>query len=398
MGVPSLVRRNSSDALGAIPGIDREARRGQQPFLILAANTPWVYALGEALAEQDPVRCIRFYDWLNYRRLKPRWPTQPPPMLDRTMWVMPPGYAGSFEIAVRPFMRRLIDRWYKASISAAGRDPYVICPFPYLAPWLRNVPADRLIYYNLDEYTLYDPSRTERIRTQEDELITRAFCVLCLARYQVDALRARHPKLTEKIIHFPLGVQQSYILSDVAVAPVANTVGYVGNLGDRVDWTLVAEVVDRCPQATFIFVGAIDTGTQQLQWQRTRTCVLSRPNVRHVGEVAQADVGQYYWSFAVSWMPYDLRHPFNLASCPTKIMDGLASGRPLISTAIPEVELYPNLIHIARSTDEAINLITGFLMGGTTYDIKKQLDFAGNQSWLHRAAELRQLLDDRHPH
>src|ERR1700733_11263519 len=219
MGALLVTRRDSSNAPG-VSHMEREAGHGEQPFLILAANTPWVYALGEALAEQGPVHCIRFYDWLNYRRLKPRWPTQFPSMLDRTMWVMPPGYAGSFEIVVRPFMRRLIDGWYRASISAAGRGPYVICPFPYLAPWLRNVPADRLIYYNLDEYTLYDPSRTERIRTQEDELITRAYCVLCLARYQVDALQARHPTMARKIVHFPLGVQQSNILSDVSIAPV----------------------------------------------------------------------------------------------------------------------------------------------------------------------------------
>jgi hypothetical protein len=295
-------------------------------------------------------------------------------------------------------MRWLIDGWYKASVSAAGRDPYVICPFPYLAPWLRYVPDDRLIYYNLDEYTLYDPSRSERIRSQEDELITRASCVLCLARYQVEALQARHPALAEKIVHFPLGAQPSYILSDTSIAPVANTVGYVGNLSDRVDWTLVAEVADRCPQATFIFVGSLDTGVQRLNWQKTRAYVFSRPNVRHVGEVAQANVGQHYWSFAASWMPYDICHPFNLASCPTKIMDGLASGRPFISTAIPEAELYPNMIHIARSADEAINLIAGILMGRTVHDTRKQLDFARQHTWLHRAAELRRLLKYRRPY
>ncbi len=364
-------------------------RPEEQRFLVLAANTAWVYALAEGLAEQTPVHCVRFYDWSNYRRLRPRWPLKSQAQLDRTMWVMPPGYAGSLEFAARPFMRKLIRSWYDAA------EPYVICPFPYLAPWLRKIPSERLIYYNLDEYTLYNPSRSKRIRAQEDELVERASVVLCLAQYQVDVLRARHCGIAEKIVHFPLGVEPSYLLPDTSVAPVPNTVGYVGNLGDRVDWAFVADIVANCANAHFIFVGPIEEDPGQLPWQKLRADVLSRPNVRHLGEVAQTDVCHYYWSFAVNWMPYDTLHPFNLASCPTKIMDGLASGRPFISTAVPEALLYPGLIHIARSPDEAKRIIDTNLLGNARHDTRKQLEFASGQTWSHRASELRRLLKDR---
>ena len=112
-------------------------------FLVLAANTPWVYSLSEALAERDAVFCTRMYDWLNYRRLRPAWPSRiSPAKLKRTMRIFPPGYAGALEAVARPFMRQLIARWRKGAGVGAGRNPFVICPYPYLVPWLRDVPDE----------------------------------------------------------------------------------------------------------------------------------------------------------------------------------------------------------------------------------------------------------------
>ena len=81
-------------------------------------------------------------------------------------------------------------------------------------------------------------------------------------------------------------------------------------------------------------------------WQRERAAALTLENVHYIGSIPQDEVGKHYWNFAVNWMPYDTRHAFNLASCPTKIMDGLASGRPLLTTAVPECRLYPDWITI----------------------------------------------------
>jgi glycosyltransferase involved in cell wall biosynthesis len=288
----------------------------------------------------------------------------------------------------------MINDWFGASALAAGRYPFVICPYPYLAPWLRDIPNEKIVYYNLDEYTLYNPSRAKLIRVQEDNLVSRSALVLCLAQHQVAALRKRHPEKAESIVHFPLGVDEAYILPDPKLVATANIVGYIGNLTDRVDWRFVAEVAERSPQAVFVFVGELVAGEdgRDKRWRDMRAEVLSRPNVRHYGLVDQQEVAPLYWSFAVNWMPYDVPHPFNVASCPTKIMDSIAAGRPFISTAIPEVELYPDQIWIARSAREAAELISGFLGGSLAHDMVGQLAFARNNTWRHRATELRRLL------
>lgn len=369
---------------------------GQLSFLFLSASTPWVYALAEALAKNHPTHTTYFYDWLTYHRLRPTWSnTIPPALLKRSMHVLPPGYAGQYEWLFRPYLQGQIQRWCQQLRKNTGEHPWVVAPYPYLAPWVRRVPSERLIYYNLDDYVLYQPSRKARILELEDELIERATLTLCLSQLQVDALQERHPHKADRIRHYPLGVVESYLNPQPERSPEPMTVGYIGNLIERVDWRLVYQVAQACPDITFVFVGGLDGfagGSNKKDWQTERGAVLALPNVRHVGKVPQDQVTQYYWSFAVNWIPYTVTHPFNQAACPTKIMDGIASGRPVLSTDIPECRLYPEWITIFHSVEEAILRLRKQLALEETPEARekclKQLEVARQHTWQIRACTL----------
>lgn len=373
---------------------------GKLSFLFLSASTPWVYALAEALAKQHPTHATYFYDWLNYYRLRPTWPTIATPiLLQRSMYVFPPGYAGQYEFLFRPYLQRQIQHWCHQLQKLAGEHPWVISPYPYLAPWVRKVPSERLIYYNLDDYTLYQPSRKARILELEAELVERAALTLCLSQFQVEALRQRYSHKANCIRHYPLGVVKSYLNPQPERSPKPKTVGYIGNLIERVDWQLVYQVAQACPDITFFFIGGLDGfagHTTGQTWQRDRDDVLALPNVRHIGKVVQAEVAQYYWSFAINWIPYTITHPFNQASCPTKIMDGIASGRPVLSTDVPECRLYPNWIDIFYSVEEAIRLIRNQLTfiesTESHHKSSKQIEFARQHTWSIRSQTLQNWL------
>ncbi len=366
---------------------------GQLSFLFLSANTPWVYALAEALAKFYPTHATRFYDWLTYRRLSPTWPNATPPsLLTKSMQVLPPGYAGRLERLFRPYLQRQIQRWCHQLQKTSGEHPWVVAPYPYLAPWVRNVPQERLIYYNLDDYVLYQPDRKQRTLELEGELIERATITLCLSQFQVETFQKRYPKKAECIHHYPLGVVDSYLNPQPEKPPEPMTVGYVGNLIDRMDWRLIYQVAQACPDITFVFVGGLDDnacGFSGSDWQLDREVVLALPNVRHIGQVPQAQVAQYYWSFAVNWIPYTVTHPFNQAACPTKIMDGIASVRSILSTDIPECRLYPEWITIFHSPSEAIAHIHTQLAVAEKPEADekrlKQLEFARQNTWSIRA-------------
>ncbi len=74
----------------------------------------------------------------------------------------------------------------------------------------------------------------------------------------------------------------------------------------------------------------------------------SKPNVHKIGWRPQAEFPGYYQSFDVILIPYAQNNAFNQACSPTKIMDGLGSGRPIVATAIPECRLYSRLFDVAE--------------------------------------------------
>ncbi len=366
-------------------------------FLFLATYFPGGYALAEALAERHATYTIGFYDWLNYCRIRPTWPSvTPPSLLKRSRCVLPSGYAGQLERLFRPYLQRKIQRWCCQLEKTSGEHPWVVATYPYLAPWVRNVPQERLIYYNIDDYVLYRPSRKQRILQQEQELIQRAALTLCLSRFQVESFQKRYPQQAERIHHYPLGVIDSYLNPQPEKAPEPMTVGYVGNLSKRVDWRLIYQVAQACPEITFVFVGGLEGNAGGVQdWQADREAVLRLSNVRHIGKVPQAIVAQYYWSFAMNWIPYAVTDPFNQASCPTKIMDGIASVRPILSTDIPECRLYPEWITLFHSALDAIAQLHKLLAVGEQPGREKrlkQLELARQHTWSIRAQTLENLL------
>ncbi len=369
-------------------------------FLFLATYFPGGYALAEALAERYATHTVCFHDWLNYRRLRPTWPNATPPsLLQRSRCVLPPGYAGQMERLFRPYLQREIQRWCRQLEKTSSEHPWVVATYPYLAPWVSNVPGERLIYYNIDDYVLYRPSRKQRVLEQEEELIERAALTLCLSRFQVKTFQKRYPNKAKHIHHYPLGVIDSYLNLQPEKSPEPMTVGYVGNLTQRVDWRLIYQVAQACAEITFVLVGGLDSNACRISgqdWQADRDAVLALPNVRHVAKVPQAQVANYYWSFAVNWIPYAVTAPFNQASCPTKIMDGIASGRPILSTDLPECRLYPEWITIFHSAAEAIAQLRRQLTMTEKLEAHekslKQVEFAQQHTWSIRAHTLENLL------
>jgi glycosyltransferase involved in cell wall biosynthesis len=334
------------------------------------------------------VHAVRFNDWRTYWLNQPSWPDEEPSgALTRTHRVLPSGYAGRLEWLARPFMTQMINRWRRQLREESGAEPVVVAPYPYLAPWVRDVPGNRLVYYNLDEYTLYQPERAEWIREREAELVERAVRTICLSQHQVQALQDRYPARANRIEHFPLGVLEGFLNPAPEQGAESNTVGYVGNLTDRVDWAFVRAVAERCTNLRFVFAGSIEeveTGGDKTDWRTQREAAFRLPNVEHLGRIPQADVTDLYWNAAVNWIPYDPEHPFNKASCPTKIMDAIAGGRPVVSTPVPECTLYPEWVSIAESPAEAADQLRRSVRD-PDHDARAQVAFARQHTWQKRA-------------
>jgi glycosyltransferase involved in cell wall biosynthesis len=73
---------------------------------------------------------------------------------------------------------------------------------------------------------------------------------------------------------------------------------------------------------------------------------------------------------------------------PNKFFEYMASGVPIVTTALPELEKYSENIGYAKNHDEFIKYLSIFLNGNEKVDINEYKKMAFLNSWIVRAEEI----------
>jgi hypothetical protein len=172
----------------------------------------------------------------------------------------------------------------------------------------------------------------------------------------------------------------------------------VGSLEDRIDWDLIAQIADAFPQGSVVLLGRPPASAPRQAWYRAYTRATARANVHLLGWKDQARIGPYTAAFDVCLIPYASEHPFNRVACPTKVMDYMATSRPVVSTALPECRLYHDLFDIADTREQFISAIRR-LLDRQSDDGRAALRWhrARNSTWERTSARLLEMLTDQFP-
>ena len=270
--------------------------------------------------------------------------------------VLPPGWMKRYpKLGMRP-IARAVARWRRR--EAADAPLALVMTYPHYLYLRDALRPDLSLYYNLDDYTLYWPGRADEVAALERRIVRESDVTVCVARQRRDELAAAVPEAADRILHIPHGAPDFMIAPTpehrLAEAPddlkrlPRPWLGYIGSLEDRLDWPLLAALAGSRPDAALVLIGRLppDTGAG---WEDERRRVLARPNVHHFGWRSQAEIGRYYRAFDVCLIPYRTDHPFNIACCPTKILDSMGGGRSIVATDLPECRLYTHLFPVAAS-------------------------------------------------
>ena len=125
--------------------------------------------------------------------------------------------------------------------------------------------------------------------------------------------------------------------------PVA---GFVGVLDERLDTALVEEVAGLLPDWEFRLVGPVADA-------KVDPAMLPRlPNITYLGQQEYEDLPAVLAGLDVALMPFALNEATRSIS-PTKTLEYLAAGLPVVSTPIPDVVAdFGGLVRIAARPDE----------------------------------------------
>jgi len=225
---------------------------------------------------------------------------------------------------------------------------------PHHLHFLKLFKEGTVVYEIYDEFT-FDINGIEKKYTKiaEKDTIIRSDIVFTTS----ELLYFSKKKFAKNIYYIPNGisselVQNSYLPIPQNIKIIFNNIpspriGYIGNIRNWLDFSLLRFIATREPNFSFVFIGPI-------QKQAPIHTINNLDNVYFLGEVIYKNLASYMKSIDIFIIPFKV-NAFTKKCCPYKIFDYLAINKPIISTDLPEVKKFYPYINVGCNHQDFYN-------------------------------------------
>jgi UDP-galactopyranose mutase len=225
---------------------------------------------------------------------------------------------------------------------------------PLALPYTRSLLPRAVVYDCMDDLSAF-VGANPALSSLEEELFRRADVVFTGGRSLYRAKRHLH----HNVHAYPSGVDADHFGRARARGPDPQDqadiphprAGFAGVIDERLDLELLGAVAAAHPRMQFVMIGPIV--------KIEAASVPRAPNIWYLGRKNYAELPSYEAGWDVAIMPF-AHNAATRSISPTKTLEYLAAGRPVVSTSIADV-LDPygtgGLVHIADSPAEFVKAI-----------------------------------------
>lgn len=235
-----------------------------------------------------------------------------------------------------------------------------------------------IVYDCMDELSQFRGAPPE-LSKRERVLLRVADVVFCGGQ----KMRARRLPLNANCHFFGTGVDVAHfgtaraaataVAPEVAAFGAQPVLGYFGVIDERIDYTLLAKLADARADWQIVMVGP-HAKVDPAQFPR-------RPNLHWIGARPYAGLPALTKGFSACLMPFALNAATEYIN-PTKALEYMAAGRPVISTALDEVRSnFAGVAHVANSHEEFIAHCRREVARPTKSRIQAGLELAAHNTW-----------------
>ncbi len=367
----------------------------QHTFRHIAARYPvvWVNGIGHRVPRLNLTDVRRAWEKL---RNVARAGAQPPPSAHRTLGggvpaaiieprVLPWHHVNLVHtINTRSLIRAITRRL--ASLGLARR-PVLVTGSPPSVGVVGHLGEVASVYYVLDDFLNFPTYTASMLAPLERQLLERVDLVVATA---ASLTRSKFPR-SGRAFHLPQGVNYAHFAeprpepADLAAIPRPR-IGFAGSLSTQCDVTLLARLADTFAEASLVLVGPVSLGSESLERLRRR-------NVHLLGVRPYDDLPAYVQHFDVGIIPYQLS-AWTVAVDPLKLLEYLAAGLPVVTTAIPEAAKYAGTVAVADDADAFVAAVRQALASDREASRAKGQALARGHTWERRADTLVALIEE----
>jgi glycosyltransferase involved in cell wall biosynthesis len=224
---------------------------------------------------------------------------------------------------------------------------------PVAAPLLGRLQERGSLFYYQDRYDEFSHVDPERLRGLIADLARG--CDACIASSEELADDLRQLGAEPTVVPHGVDVERC------AVEPPAPPdlaglerplIGHVGLLDDYLSLDSIRAVAESLERGTVVLVGAANTDVS----------VLEHPRIALLGFRPYESIPAYVATFACCIVPFKINR-LTMAVNPIKLREYLAAGRPVVSTPLPAVLEYREVVELAEGPEAFANAVVSLLDG-----------------------------------
>jgi glycosyltransferase involved in cell wall biosynthesis len=189
------------------------------------------------------------------------------------------------------------------------------------------------------------------------------------------------------VVHFGAALSDDLeIAAEIAAFGDAPVLGYFGVIDERIDYELLEKLADARRDWQIVMVGPT-AKVDPADFPR-------RKNLHFIGGRAYAQLPALTKGFSVALMPFALNAATEYIN-PTKALEYMAAGRPVVSTALDEVKSnFRSVARIAQSHGEFIQMCASEIASPSKSRIARGRKLAAENTWEAIVAKMEQHIAD----
>jgi len=217
---------------------------------------------------------------------------------------------------------------------------------PAFAELLPDLKINTIIYDCMDELSLFKGA-SESLQKKEQYLIKEADIIFTGGK----SLYESKSKISANVHCFPSSVDLPHFKKVERNLPIPEDirhiphpiVGYIGVIDERINLELIAATAAMLPQFQFVMIGPLaKIGEDDLPRLQ---------NIHYLGIKEYNELPNYLKAIDIAMMPFALNDATKYIS-PTKTLEYMAAGKPIISTPVKDVVRdYEDHVHIVETPD-----------------------------------------------
>ena len=257
---------------------------------------------------------------------------------------------------------------------------------PFWKPLAEALPGALVVYDCMDHHAGFSSNSPKMIQEEERLLKFADLVVTSSARLSEIVGQSAENMLIRNAAEIERFGKAPEQLAYPSERPV---VGYLGAIADWFDMDLIISAAQLFPDWDFVLVGD------------TAFCDSSKAkkisNIKLIGEVPYADAASWVHSFDVALIPFKLTE-LTLCTSPVKVYEYLAAGKPVVATALPELQFMGNWVQVAKNADQFMQHLEAAMMESS--DQKRaalRAEWARQHDWTARVDQLENAIEAAFP-